>query len=412
MAGVLSSAASPSPHQACVRTLATQLQPALHWFHRERRWIDQQHLELCRIPAPTFLEQRRAEWFAARLRELDWDARLDRAGNVIATLGSSSPKVALAAHLDTVLAPRSPADISVDGDGTLRGPGVADNGAGLAAVLALARLLREFPDLKESFRPLILVATVGEEGEGNLNGMRSFVAHPPGRHIHNYIVLDGPRLDHITCQALESRRLEVCFSGPGGHSWSDFGAANPVHALAHAISAFAAAASQLAADAPHRLSFNFGLIEGGATVNAIPASARAKVDLRSENPESIHRLIDLLHQAVSDAESVENRRASGPKLSARIREIGSRPGGTLPPSSPLLSLVQAVDRHLGIASKPDCASTDANIPLSLSLPAISIGAGGQGGNAHTTAEWFHPQGRHLGLQRILLLLAALLQPTG
>jgi di/tripeptidase len=218
-------------------------------------------------------------------------------------------------------------------------------------------------------------------------------------------VLDGASTDHITNRALGSRRFEVMFTGPGGHSWSDYGVGNPVHALSRAISQF----SDARLNGPPKSSFNVGFIEGGASVNAIPPLARAKVDIRSESNEKMDELVDWLTTAIERALEIENQRATGGKVAVKIREIGSRPAANLAEHSPILSYLRAVDSHLGIRSHLDCASTDANIPMSLGIPAISIGAGGQGGGAHTTQEWFKPEGRDLGLKRILLTLCLLLR---
>ena len=160
-----------------------------------------------------------------------------------------------------------------------------------------------------------------------------------------------------------------------------------------------------------KVSVNVGVIEGGASINAIPGGARAKVDIRSESNEKIEQLIGLLHSAVSRAEEVENARATGVKITAKIREIGNRPAARLPDNAPIVGRIRAVDAHLGIRSRLDCASTDANIPLSMGIPAVCIGAGGQGGGAHTTTEWYRPDGRDLGLKRILLTLALLLSDS-
>jgi acetylornithine deacetylase/succinyl-diaminopimelate desuccinylase-like protein len=389
-------------------TGSSPVRECLQWFSRERNWINEQHVQLCRIPAPTFLEGRRAEWMVTQLRALGWDARIDRGGNVTAALdGARGPFVALTAHLDTVLAPRQPEDIRVEPDGTMRGPGVSDNGAGLAALLAVARVWRAHPPLPERAGSLLLVANVGEEGEGNLSGMRFLCRQSPlADRIRSFVVLDGPATDHITAQALASRRFEITITGPGGHSWSDFGTANPVHALSRVIASFLD--HPLACAPGPRTSFNFGTVEGGSSINSIPADARAKIDIRSESPERIDELVTVLTGSVERALASENERATGGRISARVREIGSRPGGHLAPGAPILQYIRAVDAHLGLRSAVDCASTDANIPLSMNLPAISIGAGGQGGGAHTAAEWFHPDGREIGLRRILLTLALLL----
>jgi acetylornithine deacetylase/succinyl-diaminopimelate desuccinylase-like protein len=384
------------------------IRECLQWFQREKQWISERHIQVCRVPAPTFFEQRRAEWMVEQFRSLGWHAEIDRAGNVVATLTSAynGPLVALTAHLDTVLAPRTTDEVSVSPDGTFRGPGVSDNGAGLAALIAIAAAVRgciASPDL-----PLLLVANVGEEGEGNLSGMRYLCRQSPlASRIRSFLVLDGPNTDHITSQALASRRFDVNITGPGGHSWSDYGIGNPVHALSRAITLFADK-GQNGSSSP-RSSFNFGVVEGGSSINSIPSSARAKVDIRSESAVRINELASFLTACVEKALEVENDRSSNGKVSAKIKEIGSRPGGQLPDDAYILNALRAVDAQLGIRSRVDCASTDANIPLSLGLPAVSIGAGGQGGGAHTTGEWFHPDGREFGLQRILLAIHLLVR---
>lgn len=382
----------------------------LDWLRKERAWINEQHLKICRIPAPTFFEQKRAEWMAEQFRSLGWDAKLDRAGNVVANLPgrAQSASVAVTAHLDTVFAPRSPDDIRILKDGRLAGSGVSDNGAGLAALLALAAAWRAFPPLEDPVLAPVLVANVGEEGEGNLSGMRYF-CRPGGVRARAFLVLDGPDTHHITSRALASRRFDVTITGPGGHSWRDHGIGNPVHALGRAVTFFTDATFEEKSGEPElRSTFNFGILEGGSSINSIPSEARAKVDLRSESAPRIEQMAALLAASVERATEIENERSTGGRVAARIKEIGSRPSGALPGDAPLLDYLRAVDSHLGIRSHLDCSSTDANIPLSLGLPAVSIGAGGQGGGAHTAGEWFQPEGRELGLRRILLVLCLLL----
>jgi acetylornithine deacetylase/succinyl-diaminopimelate desuccinylase-like protein len=380
----------------------------LQWFTREKQWINDIHQQLCRIPAPTFLESQRAEWFASQMRAFGLNARIDRAGNVLATQArdDEGPFVAVTAHLDTVLAPRNKDDISVAPDGKFHGPGVSDNGAGLAALLAIAKAIQAAPN--SDFRSLLIVANVAEEGEGNLNGMRALCKNGMSGKISSFLVLDGATTDHITSQALGSRRYEVTFTGPGGHSWSDYGTANPVHALSRAMTLF----SDVKVPANPRCSINVGVIEGGSSINAIPAMARAKVDIRSERNDKMDDLVTALNAAVEKAQDVENSRAALGKVTGRIKEIGSRPAARLAENASILSYVRAVDAHLGIRAHIECASTDANIPLSMGIPAVSIGAGGQGGGAHTTQEWFSPEGRDLGLKRIFLTLCLLLNEIG
>ncbi len=402
---------SAEARQVAAAAESTALGETGRWFIRERAWINEMQLQLCRIPAPTFFEAPRAEWFRSQLEQLGWRAKLDRAGNVLASFGAQSvtPTLVVSAHLDTVFAPARPDDVYLAPDGNLTGPGVSDNGAGLSAILVLARLFAERTDLEELRSRVLLVANVGEEGEGNLSGMRYLCRHvlEPAE-VFAFVVLDGPSTDHITAQALASRRFEIIFAGPGGHSWNDYGTPNPVHALGDLISYFVQSAeTRLAGDRRTRCSYNFGVIEGGNSINAIASQARSKLDLRSENPAMLDDLATLLSTAVERSLERENRATKGLRLSAKIKELGSRPGGRLLDDSPLLRTLQAVDSYLNVRSRIDCASTDANVPLSMGLPAVSIGAGGRGGGAHTPAEWYQPDGRELGLRRILLLLASL-----
>ncbi len=391
---------------------------ALRQFGRERSWVNEKHLELCRVGAPTFFEEKRALWMVTQLTALGYVAKLDRAGNVVAYLPEEErgPWIAVTAHLDTVLAPRTVDDIRLGPDGRFLGPGVADNGAGLAGLLAIARQ-HALRGLRGQKLGLILVANVGEEGEGNLSGMRYLCRQSAlAEQIAAFLVLDGPGVEHLTTQALGSRRFEVVFSGPGGHSWSDSGNPNAVHAMAKTIADFLDCHGRRAGFLHTRYgrsTANFSLIDGGTSINSIPGSARAKLDLRSESTEVLDELAELLTDCVERALVGENERAiamrgSG-RMSAKIREIGSRPGGQLAKDSHLLETMRAVDEHLGIQSRLDCASTDANIPLSMGLEAVSIGAGGSGGGAHTEGEWYHPEGREIGLRRIYLALCQLLR---
>jgi di/tripeptidase len=218
-------------------------------------------------------------------------------------------------------------------------------------------------------------------------------------------VADGGDVNHITNRALGSRRFEMTFAGPGGHSWSDFGTANPLHALCRAVSLF----TETKLNGGLKSSYNVGVIEGGSTVNSIAQLARAKVDIRSEANEKLDELVEALQSATDRARDFENQRAALGKVTGKLKEIGSRPAAVLPESAAILQYIRSVDAHLGIRSHLDCSSTDANIPLSLGIPAIAIGAGGAGGGAHTTGEWYRPEGRDLGLKRILLTLLLLMR---
>jgi acetylornithine deacetylase/succinyl-diaminopimelate desuccinylase-like protein len=391
---------------------AAGVRQGMEWLTREKQWVNEQHLRISRISAPTFFEQERAEAMASSLRELGCEARLDGAGNVVARPRKTpeEPYIVLSAHLDTVLAARTPEEIVAEPGGRLRGPGVSDNGSGLAALLAIAGAIEAAPALEDRHCGLLLLANVCEEGEGNLSGMRHFCDESPlGEQARAFVVLDGPATDHITCAALESRRYEVSFSGPGGHSWSDFGVGNPAHALSRAVAHFLEGQDGAKSEAGSRTSYNFGVMEGGTSINAIPASARAKVDLRSESNQKMEELCSLLADSVERGAELENASATAGKVTAKVRLIGSRPGGRLSEQASILAFLKAVDSHLGIRARQDCASTDANIPLSKGLQAVSIGAGGQGGGAHTPLEWFHSGGRDLGLKRVLLLISLLMR---
>jgi acetylornithine deacetylase/succinyl-diaminopimelate desuccinylase-like protein len=381
------------------------VQEQLRLFQSERKWINERHLEVCRVPAPTFREQPRAEFLQELFRELGYPAQLDDAGNVVVPIvfGADLPFVAVTAHMDTVLAPRRPADVSVRPDGTLAGPGVTDNGSGLTALVALARVFRDAAP-RPARRNILLVANVAEEGEGNLHGMRYLCRHSPlASQISAYLVLDGASIGHITAEALGSRRFEIVIEGRGGHSWNDFGRANPIHALGRAVALLA----DTALPQTPRTTLSVGVIEGGCGVNSIAAAARAKVDIRSHSAAAMQQVVEAMETAVRAGVQAENAHASDRLSSYRIREIGHRPAAAYRPGNAVVECLQAVDSYLRIPSRLDCASTDANVPLASGFPAAAIGAGGRGGDAHAPTEWFHPEGRELGLQRILLALLVL-----
>jgi len=260
--------------------------------------------------------------------------------------------------------------------------------------------------------PLAVMGNVGEEGEGDLRGVRHFYEHSAlaGR-IAAHIVLDGPGMDSAVTQALGSRRYEVTVAGPGGHSFTDAGTPNPIAALATAL---ARLAESPLPDEP-RTTLNLGTIRGGISVNSIPESAQAKVDFRSTDRNQLARLEAELQSAVEDAVEHCNARpgavtaGSRGRLSFAISKIGDRPAANLPDDSPLLVALRAVDRYLGLHTDLLLGSTDANIPLALGVPALSMGAGGEGGAVHTLHEWYSPKDRELGLKRVLLLTLVMLE---
>jgi tripeptide aminopeptidase len=327
----------------------------------------------------------------------------DKAGNVIGLLRGTSDQevVVLSAHLDTVFPAGTDVKVHRTKD-RMTAPGISDNGAGLAALVAVARAIHEARIQPQ--RTILLVADVGEEGEGNLRGMRALVDAYRDR-LKAVIVLDGSSIDHVTTKALASRRVEVVIAGPGGHSWSDFGIPNPINALVRGSVRFI----NTRVPANPRTTYNIGQIEGGTSVNSIPHEARLKVDLRSESEEELIRLEAALRDCVAAGirdEMESSRDRSKGKLEWKLDLLGSRPGGELASNSPLLANLRAADEFVGNQSRLERASTDANIPLSLGIEAISIGAGGNGGGAHSLQEWYESDGRETGLQRVLLTLLA------
>jgi len=365
----------------------------------QREWLDHLQIELTQIPAPTFQESERAQYMADRFRELGLQhVRLDKAGNALGErTGGNSRLVIVTAHLDTVAPPGVPIEVKRN-NGRLCAPGISDNGAGLAAMLGIIATLQETEVATD--HSLLFVATVGEEGEGDLYGMRYLFSQPDlCRRTAGVFVLDGSATDHITVAGLGSRRFRVEISGPGGHSWSDFGRVNPILALSNAI----AELSRIPLPAEPRASLNVGMIHGGTAVNAIPQSAWMKVDIRSTRAEEIERLTQALEAAVRAGVEQEDKRGSG-GLEAKIVPLGNRPVAELPESARILQTMREVNRHLGIRSRLERSSTDANIPLSLGIEAIATGGGGSSGDAHTLHEWYDPRGRDLGLKRLLLAI--------
>jgi len=373
----------------------------MDWFAAHRAWIDDEQARLTEIPAPPFQESERAAAVKVLLSAVGLEVSIDKTGNVIGLLRGATDKeiVILSAHLDTVFPAGT--DVKVHRDKSrMTAPGISDNGAGLAALVAVVRALHEARIQPQ--RTILFVANVGEEGEGNLRGMRAIVDAYRER-LKAVIVMDGSSIDHVTTKALASRRVEVVINGPGGHSWSDFGIPNPINALIRGSVRFI----NTRVPANPRTTFNLGQIEGGTSVNSIPHEARLKVDLRSESEDELIRLDtalrDCMGAGIRDEMEASRDRSKG-KLEWKLDLLGSRPGGELASNSPLLATLRAADEAVHNQSRLERASTDANIPLSLDIDAISIGAGGNGGGAHSLQEWYESDGREIGLQRVLLTL--------
>jgi tripeptide aminopeptidase len=378
-----------------------QVRLALDWFAQNLAWINDQQVLLTEIPAPPFQEAQRAAAVKVLLASTGLDVKMDATGNVIGELAGANDRevVVVSAHLDTVFPPGTEVKVRRDGD-RLAAPGISDNGTGLAALIAIARALHEV-GIKPQ-RTILFVADVGEEGEGNLRGMRALVEAYQGK-LKAVLVLDGSGTEHVTTKGLASRRLEAIITGPGGHSWSDFGMPNPINALVRGSVRFI----NTKVPVTPRTTFNLGQVEGGTSVNSIPHEARLKIDIRSESEEELTKLSAALRECVAagvrdEMESARDRTKG--KLEWKVDLLGSRPGGDLPPDSPLLAALRAADEYVGNQSRVERSSTDANIPLSNGIDAVAIGAGGSGGGAHSLQEWYEPSGRELGLKRALLTL--------
>jgi tripeptide aminopeptidase len=404
---------APTLPQEVARLFASpEVRSAFNWFRTQEPQLAHWQMEMARIAAPPFGESARGAWLAERFREVGLDdVRIDDVGNVFGTHpGFGRRYVALSAHIDTVFPANTPLNIRQQGT-RLYGPGVSDNGAGVTALLGIAALLRAVR-LRHAL-PFVFIGNVGEEGEGDLRGMRHIFSTPRWKDAIAYsVVLDGAGADTIVAEALGSRRFEVIVRGPGGHSWSDFGAPNPIVILAKAIDTFTATP----VPTTPKTTFNIGVIRGGTSVNSIPESASMKVDIRSTSMTEMERLEQALrlalNRAVEDETMESAMRSSGTQkrpsgVNCEVVVIGSRPAGELAAGARILQVMRAVDSQLGNAAQVQRASTDANIPLSLGLEAIAIGGGGSGGGAHTLQEWFDSSGRELGLKRILLTLLTL-----
>ena len=369
-------------------------------------------IELAQIPAPPFGESARGERMRRWFEELGLrDVAVDEVGNVLAWYpanGSAQDRageygpVLICAHLDTVFPPETDVTVRRVGE-RLVGPGIADNARGLAALIALAGALVEArPSLARS---VVFAATVGEEGVGDLRGVKHlFREDSPWRRAAAFIALDGTGTRRIVNRALGSRRYRVTIEGSGGHSWADWGRANPIHALGRAIAALDAI------DLPRRprTTLSVGRIEGGTAVNAIPTEAWLELDIRSEGANALDAVEAKALREIKRAVVATERhsRGSDSPLALRFERIGDRPSGETPAASPLVAAACAATRMIGEEPELAASSTDANIPISLGIPAIAMGAGGRSSGVHTPDEWYENDGGPEGLDRALLTLVA------
>lgn len=386
--------AKPLAAQQAAPTANSAVRAALERIRVDNAWTLDQQVSICEIPAPPFKEERRAAEMKRRFEALGIrNVRIDSIGNVIAERpGSGGPTIVFSAHLDTVFPEET--DVRVQRDGAvLRGPGIGDDCRGLAVLLSVARAMGGAN--VQTRGTVLFVANVGEEGPGNLRGVRYLFAKPPAK-IDYFVAVDGTGLG-LTSRAVGSNRYKVSFKGPGGHSYGAFGMPSPIHALGHAI----AKISTIQVPRTPKTTFNVGIIEGGTSVNTISPLGAMEVDLRSESPQELTRLDAQFRRAVDEALAEENARwpDSRVKIAVDVESMGVRPAAAPPDSAFIVRTAQAAARSLGFDALTSASSTDANLPMSLGIPAITLDGGGDGSGAHAITEsytdgprgWLGPQ---------------------
>ncbi len=389
------------------------LRQALEALHgaleaRDAATIETQ-LRLARLAAPTGAEAGRAAFVAEALRRRGFPSvHVDEVGNVIARrrgVNDDAAPVVCLAHLDTVFAADTPLVVRQEGP-RLVCPGIGDNARGLAGMLALADVFgvpgRDAGALPLA-HPVEFVATVGEEGLGNLRGARAHLDALAAQGVtpHAVVTLDGPGDEHIVHQGLGARRFRITFHGPGGHSWSDFGRPNAIHAAGRATHWLAA----LPAEFRSRVTISVGRIGGGESLTAIPALAWLEVDVRGTDDGVLARAERQLRAIVRQAAIDEQAGRPGELLRTEITLLGERPAGVLDGDHPLVALTAAATRRVGRSPVSVVASTDANVALARGVPAVAIGAGGRGGGAHTADEWFENVAGAAGVGRAAEVVA-------
>lgn len=368
-------------------------------------WALDRLVELVQIPAPPFGEAERGARFAEMLAEAGADSVwTDAEGNVIGLRRgrTGARTIGFGGHLDTVFPEGTDVTARIVGD-TVFAPGVGDDTRGLVVVLAVLRAMEEAG--LETDDDVLFVGVVGEEGLGDLRGMKHLFREGADP-IDAWIDVDGGGLQRLVTMGLGSVRYRVTFKGPGGHSWGAFGLANPAHAMGRAIRYFQDVADTLTRSGP-RTSYNVGVVSGGTSVNSIPFETWMQVDMRSESPESLGRIEAAFLAAMDRAVEEENAlRRDGPPLTVVKDKIGDRPSGEGDPEAPLVQRALASTAAFGVEGVLSRSSTDSNIPISLGIPAVTIGRGGIGGNGHAPDEYWVNRDGHLAIQRALLLVAA------
>lgn len=360
-------------------------------------------IELTEIAAPPFKEQKRAERFAEKIKEIGLDSVwIDGEGNVLGLLKGlvGNKTVALDAHLDTVFPEGTDVTTRIIND-TIYAPGIGDDTRGLSMVLTVLKTIKD-KNIKTRDN-ILIVGTVGEEGLGDLRGVKYLFKNNVPK-IDSWIAIDGGDIGRVNIKGLGSYRYRVTFNGPGGHSWGAFGLANPHHAMGSAIDNFIDAANEYTLEGP-KTSYNIGVVNGGTSVNSIPFESIMEIDIRSIDPARLDVMEGLLNQAVSDALKKQNSiKREGASLTVNIDKIGNRPSGSLEPNLPLIQRAMAATAYFNETPSLTIGSTDSNIPISLGIPSVTIGRGGIGGNAHALNEWWYNKEGHKSIQLTLLLL--------
>jgi acetylornithine deacetylase/succinyl-diaminopimelate desuccinylase-like protein len=379
------------------------IRAAFDAIKRNEPSVIEQQIKICEIPAPPFHEEVRGRELQRLFQSLGLrDVRTDRAGNVIGVRPGKSarPNLVFAAHLDTVFPEGTNVKVTRDGD-VLKGPGIGDDCRGLALMLGVIRALDE--GHVETPGTITFVADVGEEGLGDLRGMKQLFGETLQGRIDKFVSVDSPGLS-IDNVGVGSYRYRVTFKGPGGHSYGAFGMANPIQAMGRAIAKIDA----FEVPTQPKTTFNVGRVGGGTSVNAIPFEAWMEVDMRSADAASLKAVDDKFKAAVGEAVEEENKRWNnrGP-VSVSVELVGLRPGGRTAESDPIVETALAVSRALGFSPALHEGSTDANVPMNLGIPAITIGGGGGGSGAHSLAETFDVKNSYRGVERALLLAVAL-----
>lgn len=392
----------PAPPTPAARAFEA-LRPARAWLaQHDARTLDAQ-VTLAEIPAPTGGEAARGRHVGEAFQRLGMPATIDAVGNVLARRDGTSgePAVVVCAHLDTVFE-QATVHVTRREHGIITGPGIGDNARGLAGMLAIAEAMQA--TAVRTRRPILFSATTGEEGAGDLRGARHLFA-TAASDAWAAIALDGAGDERVVTHALGIRRFRVHFAGPGGHSWASYGVANALHAAA-------ALAAELAAwrlPSTPRSALTVSRMAGGTAINAIPDAAWLEVDVRSISSRELDRLERDLRVAARRAADGENarRRPATPEVTADVAVIGDRPGGGAVSAPFIADAAFDATRLIGRLPEAAVASTDANIPLSLGVPAVALGAGGRGGDTHTPHEWFENRDGALGLARVMTLLVTL-----